>query len=139
MSSLKIRENRGLVMMKTITYAFRHSDAEQKIELPARYEICERCRGEGHHSNPSIDGNGITSSEFAEWDEDEVEGYFSGRYDIACEERCDNGKALVVDEQRLTRFQRIIFKAWEQSEEDRRRMDADDRQTRFWENGGRFD
>lgn len=127
MSSLKIREGerpRGNLLMKSITYVFRHTGAEQEVELPAKFEICERCDGHGHHSNPAIDGNGISGEEMAEWDPDEVEGYFSGRYDIACEEGCDGGKALVVDERRLTKFQRILFKAHQENEdaaaEDRR-------------------
>lgn len=122
MSSLKGRPKYGLV--KIIDYCSPKSGFEIKIALPAKYEICERCRGEGHHSNPAIDGNGITASEFAEWDPDEIEGYFRGDYDIRCEERCDGGKALVVDESRLTRFQKILFEAHEKEQaaiaEDRR-------------------
>lgn len=74
---------------------------ERTLELPAKYEICERCRGKGTHTNPSIDGNGITSSEWAEWDDDEREGYLTGRYDVRCEEGCDNGKAMVIDFEKL--------------------------------------
>jgi hypothetical protein len=52
--------------------------------VPAHYEVCGRCRGTGKHSNPAIDGNGITQSEFAEWDDEDREGYFNGQYDITC-------------------------------------------------------
>jgi hypothetical protein len=63
--------------------------------FPKRYVVCSRCQGHGHHSNPSIDGNGITQSEWAEWDDEEKEMYFSGGYDVTCYE-C-NGKRVVED------------------------------------------
>ncbi len=66
-------------------------------EVPTMFVICGRCEGHGTHCNPSIDGNGISGEEFAEWDEDEREGYFAGRYDVRCEAGCDNGKASVPD------------------------------------------
>ena len=67
-------------------------------ELPAKYEVCPRCRGAGKHTNPNIDGNGITASEWAEWDDDEREGYFTGRYDVTCHECGGLRVVLVVDE-----------------------------------------
>jgi hypothetical protein len=76
-------------------------DAEIEVEFPAKWEICQRCEGDGHHSNPSIDGNGITSSEWAEWDDEEKDTYMSGGYDIPCEAKCSGGKALVVDTENL--------------------------------------
>jgi len=52
-------------------------DAEDEHELPAVWEICDRCRGNGQHSNPSIDGNGITMDEWngPDWSDDEKEMY----------------------------------------------------------------
>ena len=67
--------------------------------LPAKYEICEACRGTGRRDHPAF-RNGITGSEMAEWDGEDVESYFAGRYDVDCEE-CSNGKALVIDEGRI--------------------------------------
>lgn len=62
------------------------SDQSDEIHyaLAAKMEVCSRCEGVGHHTNPSIDGNGITSSEWAEWDEDDRETYMRGGYDITC-------------------------------------------------------
>ena len=39
--------------------------AELELALPAKFEVCHRCQGTGTHTNPSIDGNGITASEIA--------------------------------------------------------------------------
>ncbi len=67
-------------------------------ELPTRWEVCDRCHGEGKHTNPSIDGNGITSSEWQEMcyeDEDFAENYFNGAYDVVCE-KCDGKRVMKV-------------------------------------------
>ena len=65
------------------------------VAIPFLWEVCETCNGKGSHVNPSIDSHGITSSEWAEWDEDEREGYFRGRYDVTCYE-C-NGLRVVPE------------------------------------------
>jgi hypothetical protein len=67
------------------------------VELPASFEVCGRCRGHGTHTNPNIDGNGITSSEWAEWDEEDQETYMAGGYDVPCEECGGARVVLVVD------------------------------------------
>lgn len=74
------------------------TDAEGKEEnktgwVEGAYEVCTTCRGKGTHTNKNIDGNGITSSEWAEWDEDERQTYMSGGYDVRCEE-CEGNKVV---------------------------------------------
>lgn len=72
------------------------------IELPSLRIVCERCRGDGKHVNPSIDGHGLSAEDFAE-DPDFREAYFSGRYDVCCEE-CKGERVVdVVDEAACTR------------------------------------
>lgn len=71
-----------------------------EIELPTHMEVCDRCRGKGTHTNPSIDGNGL-SQEYAE-DVEFMEDYLSGAYDVRCEE-CNGANVVpVVDEERMT-------------------------------------
>lgn len=72
-----------------------------EIVLPTKMEVCDRCRGRGTHTNPSIDGNGITSAEWAEWDDDDREGYLTGAYDVMCEECHGRNVMEVVDEDQL--------------------------------------
>lgn len=62
--------------------------------LPARFDVCHRCEGRGSHTNPSIDGNGITGSEMEELGYEFMEDYMSGVYDVQCYE-C-NGKRVVL-------------------------------------------
>jgi hypothetical protein len=65
-------------------------------ELPARLEVCPRCRGKGSHVNPSIDGHGITQEERErDWSDDEWDGYLRGDYDVNCYE-CDGLRVVAV-------------------------------------------
>jgi hypothetical protein len=72
-------------------------DEDQDIEVPAKFEVCERCNGHGKHVNPSIDGNGITGSELAELQHEDpnfLDDYTQGVYDVTCYE-C-KGKRVVL-------------------------------------------
>lgn len=74
----------------------------ETLVLPAKWQICSRCNGNGTHVNPSIDGHGITSEEWEnDWDPEEREGYFRGDYDIRCDAGCCDGKVLEIDYERL--------------------------------------
>lgn len=114
-------------------------DAEDEMELPACWEICQRCKGNGSHTNPSIDGNGITSDEWngPDWDDEEKEMYLSGGYDIACEANCTNGKVLEVDEE-LCKLEPLksLLEAYDEQEDERARDRAADRRTAYMESGG---
>lgn len=70
-------------------------DYEEEVEIPFIYEVCDVCGGKGTHVNPSIDSHGITADEWAEWDDDDREDYFSGAYDVECYE-CGGEKVVPV-------------------------------------------
>lgn len=77
------------------------SYGDMRVTLPARLEVCERCEGNGTHTNPSIDGNGLPD----DWvsDPDFMDDYRAGVYDVTCSE-CDGLRvAPVVDEERALR------------------------------------
>ncbi len=59
---------------------------DKEFTLGFTWEVCGSCDGKGSYVNPSIDAHGITESEMEEWDYDEEERYFSGGYDVTCEE-----------------------------------------------------
>lgn len=95
----------------SINYIFKGGQ-EQEIKLPGKFEVCFRCEGRGKHVNPAIDEHGITADEFAE-DPEFEEAYFSGRYDVRCHE-CDGKNVVpVIDESRLSKFQKVVFKSHE--------------------------
>lgn len=56
---------------------------EREVTLKTVFEVCERCRGKGSHTNPNIDGNGL-SYEFVQ-DDEFMDDYIAGVYDVPCE------------------------------------------------------
>lgn len=54
--------------------------------FPSKKEVCDRCGGCGTHVNSSIDGNGITGSEWDDLGPEFQESYMAGHFDVRCEE-----------------------------------------------------
>jgi hypothetical protein len=78
---------------------------EIQVTLPGKYEVCPRCEGTGTHDHPAFE-NGITSSEWAEWDDDDREHYMRGHYDVQCS-RCKGLRVVCCpDEECLTAEQK---------------------------------
>ena len=88
------------------------ADVEVEESLPGKYEVCDRCLGKGSHCNPSIDGNGLTSEDFAE-DPDFRDDYMSGMYDVPCYECKGARVVLVVDEDKAKVEDPEILSAYE--------------------------
>jgi hypothetical protein len=76
---------------------------ESTVEVPAEYEVCGLCNGKGKHVNPSIDAHGLSSEDFAE-DPDFAEEYFSGFYDISCNE-CGGRRVVLTPRDDLNKEQ----------------------------------
>jgi len=76
---------------ENMTATFIDLDGEE-ITVYVEYAVCPLCGGKGSHVNPSIDSHGISPEELYS-DSDFVEDYFSGRYDIPCNQ-C-KGKRVV--------------------------------------------
>lgn len=121
---------------KKIVVTVEDDDGEEhEVTLPSRYEVCDRCHGTGTHTNPAIDGNGITASEWAEWDGEDRENYMSGAYDVMCEDCKGLRVVLCVDEERIEKHGSELEKqALEQYYEDGQ-TDHDDEYTRQAERG----
>ena len=91
--------------MATIEFTYTdHSESTEGSEtdesgevteaLPARWEICHICEGDGKHSRHM---GAITESDRAQWSEEEIQGYFAGAYDIKCDDCKGMGKTLVLN------------------------------------------
>jgi len=102
-------------------------DNEDEVdhELPATNEVCWKCDGHGTHTNPSIDGNGITSSEWAEWDPEEQDSYMNGEYDVTCEKCQGSNVVLVPDTSIMSEEQKTIFSQWKKQEAEKAALDAE--------------
>jgi hypothetical protein len=125
-------------MTRTMQIALYNGDDDSTTVhvLPATWEICPRCRGEGTHLNPSIDGHGITQEEWdRDWGDEERDNYFNGVYDVVCEQGCTSGKVLVGDEARMSAAQRELYVRWLEEEAERKAEEAADRRTQWYEDG----
>lgn len=105
--------------------------------LPAKFVVCDCCKGRGTHVNPSVDGNGISAEEFAE-DPDFKESYLAGHYDVTCQ-KCGGLRVVaVLDEERCSAQ---ILKAYYKQQEEEARYQAECASERRWEylaSGGRY-
>lgn len=111
---------------------------EVEIEFPAKMEVCARCEGTGKHTNPSIDGNGITGSEWAEWDDEDRETYMNGGYDVRCE-ACHGANVVPSPDWSRASFglkRQYLKHLRQQAEWDRE--DASERWLRMAESGERW-
>ncbi len=104
-----------------------------EVQVPGRWEICDTCRGNGTHVNRNIDGNGITSEMWADWEPEEREGYFGGHYDVPCEADCWGGKVMVPDEERCTWEQKALLERHYEDERGRAQDEAAERHLRRME------
>lgn len=89
------------------------------LVLPAAFQVCPRCHGEGSHVNPAVDGNGLTSDDFAE-DPDFAEEYMRGSYDVPCEQCAGERVVSVVDEHAMAADQLAEWRAHLSAERDDR-------------------
>jgi hypothetical protein len=99
-------------------------EIHEDLKLPAKYAICDRCQGRGHHGNPAFDG---TTTEWwldGDPDGDDLKAYMNGEYDVPCEKRCENGKILVPDEKRCTKEQLAEYEEYLQEESEYRAVVA---------------
>lgn len=105
-------------MNLTIEFTYT-DDNDEEVEgtLPAKYEVCSRCEGTGTHTNPSIDGNGLTSSDMEDWDAEDVENYKTGVYDVVCEECGGLRVVLEVDRDAAEKECPDLLKRYEAHEE----------------------
>ncbi len=99
--------------MATLSFQVINDEGDEvTLRLPAHTEVCPRCHGEGKHVNPSIDGNGITESDRMDWaDDDFMEAYVAGVYDVPCEECHGANVVLVVDEKRCNPEDLALYQA----------------------------
>lgn len=66
-----------------------------------RWAICDHCNGDGRIPHPAF-SNGITASEWRDWDEDDRCNYMDGIFDTTCEKCKGRGSIKVPDVSRMT-------------------------------------
>ncbi|RLI66792.1 MAG: hypothetical protein DRO67_00015 [Candidatus Asgardarchaeum californiense] len=110
-------------MAKTLTYT---DFAGIEHEIPAMYAVCDRCNGEGRHTNPNIDADGLTE-DFIN-DPEFMENYRNGVYDVTCS-KCNGKRVMLVPNENIAdpedveeyyREQREIEKMYAEIDAERR-------------------
>ncbi len=103
------------------------ADEETTVEIPAKFEVCHRCDGHGHHDHPAF-SNGISQQDFAE-DPDFREDYLRGRFDVPCSECHGKNVIAIPDYEAMTPELRARVEkhysdraAWRAQEAHERRM-----------------
>lgn len=128
-------DRRWRVKPTVFVYECRNGREISLGRLPKKREVCPACDGRGSYVNPAIDEHGISPDEFAE-DPDFAEAYFEGRYDIQCA-GCNGLRVVdVIDERHLSASERRLVEMFRRQQEERARMDREDRITEYWESGG---
>jgi hypothetical protein len=74
--------------------------------LPKCWVICDRCDGDGRVDHPAF-SNGITGSEWAEWDEESRQDYLRGAYDVPCPQCKGRGSVKAFDFDAMDDVQRL--------------------------------
>lgn len=87
------------------------------------WKICCRCEGAGKVDHPAF-SNGITSSEWTEWDQDDRENYMRGTYDVRCEACKGSGKIQVPDVRSATFAEKRVLVEQRRDERESAECDA---------------
>ena len=109
------RPTLGGCEVPTLTVMYEDDEGwECKVEVPATAETCGNCQGRGRHAH-AIDGNGLTADDLADWSDEEIDDYRTGRYDVSCSECRGTGRVLEPvneDALGLTPEQRVAIRAY---------------------------
>jgi RecJ-like exonuclease len=116
--------------MAKIAVMLTDEEGDIEVDLPAKYEVCGRCNGEGKHDHSAF-SNGVSREQFDE-DPDFEEAYFRGDYDVVCEECKGRTTVLVVDADacKAAGLEKELEIYWDNCREDRmtrREMEAERR------------
>ncbi len=89
----------------------------EKVELPAKFVVCDRCDGRGVHDHDAF-GNGLRQEELEDYDF--MEDYMRGVHDVRCSECKGERVVAVPDEERLNDAQKALLQAHWDAENERR-------------------
>ena len=97
-----------------------------RVAFPAKWEICQACKGNGTTSRHiECDGGGFTASEWAEQDEEFRQDYMDGLYDRECCDCNGLGRVQTIDVDAIRGWrQKLLLRAYWEQEKDSRDIDA---------------
>lgn len=81
-------------------------DNGNEYPLPYKWAICSRCKGNGTHDAWR---NGLTQEDLAEQDQDFIDNYVGGMFDVPCDECHGSGKVREPDTDRMTPYVLTLY------------------------------
>lgn len=122
-------------MSDTIELTWENDEGEEVTHsFPSKMEVCSECEGHGFVLREGLRGEAYTAEEFYEAfeEEEDREEYFrhGGKYDQQCPECKGKNVVPVVNEERLTAEQKVLYAEWQKWEEDNARYEAESRAER---------
>lgn len=115
-----------------------HPETGDEFAIPAKFEVCPRCHGEGSQVNPAIDGNGLTAEDIDEAGPEFLDDYLSGVYDVPCHQCKGERVVAVPDMERLNDEQRTAYENHSRALADLERDSYYERRAEAWACGERF-
>lgn len=105
-------------MHRAIEVTFYTDEGDEVVlDLPARWEICGDCEGEGKSSAYL---GALTEDVRADWHPDELDDYLRGRYDRACECCKGSGRVLTPDLPVCqAEDEKLALRQWQQARKNR--------------------
>ena len=89
-------------------------DEPEVHDLPAKWQICRRCEGDGSCTPEGL--MVITQEDREDWSREEWEDFKAGKYDVPCPDCKSAGKVLEVDVGKFRGQDPALFERWRASE-----------------------
>ncbi|GAG56098.1 unnamed protein product [marine sediment metagenome] len=99
-------------------------NGEKTIEVMSEWVVCPTCQGEGTHERRDIDTSRLVDSMQEDGDDEGLESYRSGAFDVNCTE-C--GGLRVVPQPNLPLWARQAINEWYDAEAEHRAEEAAER------------
>ena len=116
--------------MTTIDVKYENDKGEEvTLTLPARFEVCDDCCGEGYVLCDGMRGHAYSQEEFEEaFDDDEDrEAYFTrgGKYDQVCPTCAGKNVVPVIDEENIPAKLKAQYEQYEKQAEEAAQYEAE--------------
>lgn len=97
------------------------------IMVTGHMEVCPECGGEGHHVRRDIDDSAMVDSMREDGDDEGLESYFSGGFDVVCTLCNGANVVLAPDYDNIPEWAKQAMQSWDDSERESRQIEAQER------------
>ncbi len=105
-----------------LEYCEENVTGEDYIMVTGKMIICPSCGGNGHHVRRDIDDSALVDSMREDGDDEGLEAYFSGSFDVLCEECKGANVIFAPDPEAGPLWAREAIDSWEKEEREQNRI-----------------